>query len=88
MEEAGISPDNWLLERSRTERLLQEERVVPTFPVSLLLEKLSRFRFWQLERTELNMVESEILFSERSSLDREGPNLRLPPGIELWERFK
>jgi hypothetical protein len=46
----GISPDNRLYERSKTDRLLQDKGVTASFPASLLSEKLRRFKFWQVER--------------------------------------
>jgi hypothetical protein len=46
----GISPENGLYDRSKMDRLLQDEGVAPSFPVSLLSEKLRRFKFWQVER--------------------------------------
>lgn len=61
----GISPESRLLERSRDERYLQEERDVGRFPVSLLPEKLSMIIFRQLERETDNSEESESLFFDK-----------------------
>uniref|UniRef100_A0A2P2P7B8 Uncharacterized protein n=1 Tax=Rhizophora mucronata TaxID=61149 RepID=A0A2P2P7B8_RHIMU len=39
-----MSPDSRLQERSKMERLLQDKGVAPSFPASLLLEKLRSFK--------------------------------------------
>ena len=63
-------------------------RVEPSDPVSLLSEKLSEIKFWQLERELERREESEMRLRERSRCSREGGNWRVPPGIELRERLR